>query len=199
MTGTATARPRRMPAALALLWPATCWAVLGFLVAVLPLGTHGEFHRLQFMSVLSGSMTPAVDVGDLVVAKVVSPTELQAGDLATFKSPESGKLVTHRVQSILWRGEIADVISRGDSNTVGETWSVTAESRVGEVVLRVPRAGYVLGVLGTPAGQLGLAGFAAVLGVWILVLIWRPARAEAVSTAVNTAVPTAASPLAYSA
>ena len=178
MTGSADARRRRMPAALALLWPATCWAVLGFLLAILPLATNGEFHRFQFMSVLSGSMTPTVDVGDLVVAVVVSPTDLEAGDLATFKSPETGKLVTHRVQSVLWRGEIADVISRGDSNTVGETWSVTAESRVGEVVLRIPRAGYVLGVLGTPAGRLGLAGFAAVLGIWILVVIWRPARPE---------------------
>jgi signal peptidase I len=178
LTGSTTASPRRIPAGLALLWPATCWAVLGFLVALLPLAMNGDLHRFQVMSVLSGSMTPTVDVGDLVVAEVVSPTDLAAGDLATFKSPETGKLVTHRVQSILWRGEIADVISRGDSNTVGETWSVTAESRVGKVVLRVPRAGYALGVLGTPAGQLGLAGFAGVLGVWILVVIWRPARAD---------------------
>ena len=79
------------------------------------------------------------------------------GDLATFREPETGKLITHRVQSIIWHGELADVITRGDANELGENWSVSSTDRVGEVVLRAPRAGYVVGLLSTPAGQLALA------------------------------------------
>jgi signal peptidase len=128
------------------------------------------------MTVLSGSMVPTVNVGDLVVAAVVTPDKLHDGDLATFRQPDTGRLITHRIQSILWRGNIADVITRGDANKVGENWSVTADAKVGRVAFRIPRIGYVVGGLGTPLGQLCLAGVAAVLGVWILLVIWRPRR-----------------------
>jgi signal peptidase len=175
---TAPARPILGTAwtVLALLRAATGWVVVGFLVAMLVLVSGGQVERYQFMSVLSGSMVPAVEVGDLVVAKVVTPDQLRAGELATFREPETGKLITHRVQSIIWHGELADVVTRGDHNEVGENWSVSASDRVGEVVLRVPRAGYAVGVLATPAGQLGLAGVAVALGLWILVVLWRPPR-----------------------
>jgi signal peptidase len=121
-------------------------------------------------------MIPTVNVGDLVVDSVVTPEKLHAGDLATFRQPDTGRLVTHRIQSILWRGGIADVITRGDANSVGENWSVTADAKVGKVIFRIPRIGYVVGALGTPAGQLSLAGLAALLGIWILVVIWQPGR-----------------------
>jgi signal peptidase I len=178
---------RRRPAAdpgtargiAALLWAATTWALVAFLLVLAILVVDGRLQRYQIMSVLSGSMVPTLDVGDLVVARVVTPDELTAGELATFREPGTGKLVTHRVQSILWRGEVADIVTRGDSNEVGENWSVTPRDHVGEVTLVVPRAGYLVGFLATPAGQLGLAGLAAVLGVWILVLLWRPPREPA--------------------
>ena len=93
-----------------------------------------------------------------------------------LREPESGKLITHRVQSVIWHGELADVVTRGDANEVGENWSLSASDRVGEVVLRVPRVGYAVGLLATPAGRLGLAGVAVVLGLWILVVLWRPQR-----------------------
>ena len=48
--------------------------------------------------------------------------------------------------------------------------------KVGKVIFRIPRIGYVVGALGTPAGQLSLAGLAALLGIWILVVIWQPGR-----------------------
>jgi signal peptidase I len=175
--------PARTPAATArtvvtLLRAATSWVLVGFLVALLLLVSGGQWHRYQFMTVLSGSMVPTLEVGDLVIAQVVTPDQLEAGALATFREPENGRLITHRVQSVIWHGDLADVVTRGDANEVGENWSVSANDRVGEVVLRVPRAGYVVGVLATPAGQLGLAGLAVVLGIWILIVLWRPQRPD---------------------
>ena len=70
------------------------------------------------------------------------------------------------------------MVTRGDANEVGENWSVSKTDKVGEVVARFPRLGYVVGVLATPAGQLGLAGVAALLGLWILVVLWRPDRTD---------------------
>ena len=175
MTARAPTGPGTARTILSLLGSAASWTAVGFLVALLLLVSDGRLQRYQFMSVLSGSMVPTLDVGDLVVAKVVTPDELRAGELATFREPETGKLITHRVQSIVWHGELADVITRGDANELGENWSVSSTDNVGEVVLRVPRVGYVVGLLSTPAGQLGLAGLALALGVLILVVLWRPA------------------------
>jgi signal peptidase I len=169
---------RRVTAALGGLWMVVSWAVLSFLVGLVLLTTDGQLHKYQFMAVLSGSMVPTMHVGDLVVAEVVPPSMLASGDLATFREPTTHRLITHRVQSILWHGELADVITRGDANQTGENWTVRADDKVGRVVLRVPHAGYALAALGTPAGQLGLAGLAALLGGWVLVTIWRPGAAE---------------------
>ena len=168
----------RVAVALGGVWLVVSWVVLGFVVSLALLTTDGQMHKYQFMAVLSGSMVPTMEVGDLVVAEVVPPSMLSTGDLATFRDPITHRLVTHRVQSILWRGEMADVITRGDANQVGENWTVQSDDKVGRVLLRVPHAGYALGALGTPAGQLGLAGLALVLGAWVLVTIWRPGSRE---------------------
>jgi len=180
---------------LTLLRAASSWVALGFVVTLLLLVSGGQLQRYQFMSVLSGSMVPTLGVGDLVVAKVVTPDQLRAGELATFREPETGKLITHRVQSIVWHGELADVVTRGDANEVGENWSVSSTDRVGHVVLRVPHVGYVVGTLATPVGQLGLAGLAAVLGVWILVVLWRPAPADDAETPVAPRGPKSRTPV----
>lgn len=157
-----------------LLRAAVVWAVVGFVVALCLLATDGRPQRYQLLTVLSGSMAPALDVGDLVVARIGTPDQLEAGEVATFLEPGTRKLVTHRVQSTLWRGEVADVVTRGDANAVGEEWSVAADARVGEVVLRVPRLGVVVATLAAPAGRSAVLGLAVVLGVWTLVAVWRP-------------------------
>lgn len=172
------ARRGRIATALGCAWMVITWTVLSFLGGVVLLTTDGQLHKYQFMAVLSGSMVPTMHVGDLVVAEVVPPSMLASGDLATFRDPTTHRLITHRVQSVLWHGELADVITRGDANQTGENWTVQADDKVGRVVLRVPHAGYALAALGTPAGQLGLAGLAALLGGWVLVTIWRPGPQE---------------------
>ncbi|TKJ20118.1 signal peptidase I [Blastococcus sp. CCUG 61487] len=149
------------------------WALLGATAALAWLVTGGQHERVRAMSVLSGSMAPALEVGDLVVKRLVSPTELAAGDVVTYRDPARNRYVTHRVQSIVWRGDLADVITRGDANEVGEEWSVPAEGTVGLVVLRVPAAGYVLAGLGTTVGQLVLGAVALGLAGWAIELIWR--------------------------
>jgi signal peptidase I len=154
------------------------WVLVGATVAMAWLATGGEHQKVRAMTVLSGSMTPALEVGDLVVAQVVPPSGLSAGDVVTFRDSGRDRYVTHRVQSIVWRGDLADVITRGDANLVGEEWTLPADGTVGRVVLRIPYAGYAVGSLGTPAGQLGLAGVALFLAGWAIRVIWRPDPAE---------------------
>lgn len=171
------------------------WALVGATAALAWLVTGGQVEKVRAMSVLSGSMTPALEVGDLVVTRVVSPAELSAGDVVTYRDPAHDRFVTHRVQSIVWRGDLADVITRGDANEVGEEWTVPADGSVGLVVLRIPAAGYALAAVGTTAGQLVLGAVALALAGWAIELIWRkpgppiplPVHAEAAGQGARTA------------
>jgi signal peptidase I len=149
------------------------WTLVGAALALTWLVTGGHHDKVRAMSVLSGSMEPTLHVGDLVVTRVVSPRDLVAGDIVTYRDPARARYVTHRVQSVVWRGELADVLTRGDANEVGEEWTVAADGSVGLVVLRIPGAGYALAALGTTVGQLVLGAIALALAGWAIELIWR--------------------------
>jgi ATP-dependent DNA helicase RecG len=58
---------------------------VAFLITLAVLVLDGRLQRYQVMSVLSGSMVPTLHVGDLVVARVVTPDELEAGELAGLR------------------------------------------------------------------------------------------------------------------
>ena len=101
----------------------------------------------------SGSMTPALETGDVVVTEPVAPLAARVGQIVTFRDPEgSGKLFSHRVQSIRPDGEVVHFVTRGDANTSTERWSVPAGGTIGRVVYRVPKIGYALVWTATPAG-----------------------------------------------
>lgn len=159
------------------------WTVVGGTLGLAWLVTGGQYEKVRAMSVLSGSMEPTLGVGDLVLTRVVSPGELRGGDVVTYRDPARDRYITHRVQSIVWRGELAEVVTRGDANDVGEAWTVAADGTVGLVVVRVPAAGFALAALGTTVGQLVVGAVALALAGWSIELIWRPPRKPAAGMA----------------
>lgn len=144
------------------------WLCLGFafallLAAALPLAA-GD----RSFSVRSGSMTPTIETGDVVVTEPVAPLSLRIGDIVTFKDPEgSGRLYSHRVQSIARDGGEVRFVTRGDANTSTERWSVPSDGTVGRVVYRVPKLGYAIAWLGTPPARLALVVLPALLLGWM--------------------------------
>lgn len=152
------------------------WLFLGALFAALlaaaaplAIGDHSFTMR-------SGSMTPALETGDVVVTEPISPLAAKVGEVVTFRDPEgSGKLFSHRVQSVRPAGEVVRFVTRGDANTATEHWSVPADGTVGRVVYRVPKIGYALVWTGTPEGRIALIAIPALLLCWTaLARIWRP-------------------------
>lgn len=150
--------------------------VAGLLAAVvvpLAFGAHS-------FAVMSGSMAPAIDTGDVVVVSPLSPAEARPGEVVTFQDPDGSRLITHRVRGVSRRGDSVRFITRGDANDKGERWSVPASGEIARVAYRLPRAGYLSRTAASPAGRLALViGPALLLGGWALARIWRPRRAEA--------------------
>lgn len=150
------------------------WVLGAFVLAVLlsialPLAVGG-----RSMVVRSGSMTPAIRTGDVIVVAPISPIEARVGDIVTFQDPGgSGRLLVHRVRAIVrGRGDLS-FTTQGDANTTQEHWQVPREGTIGTVAYRVPKLGFAVGWIGSPAGRIGLIvvpslllAFSMLAGIW---------------------------------
>ena len=104
--------------------------------------------------VVTGSMSPAIEPGDLVVCRRAA--DYGEDDVIMFRSGAS--LVTHRIV-----GDTPDgFTTRGDANNVADIEPVQHGAIVGKVVFTVPRIGLFIEKLRTPLGMtvLVLIGFA---------------------------------------
>jgi len=152
------------------------WAVSAFVLALLLAAALPMLLGATSMTVLSGSMTPAIRTGDVVVVRPIAPTDAEIGDIVTFEDPDgSGRLLVHRVRAISRSGDEVEVITQGDANTTQERWKVAASGTIGTVVYRVPLLGFAVGWIGSPAGRVGLIiAPAMLLMALLLARIWRP-------------------------
>ncbi len=131
---------------------------------------------LESFTILSGSMEPTLRVGDVVIDRRISASEIQPGDIVTFRDPEDdARLLTHRVLRYRVDGETAFVVTRGDANLGVERWSIPLDGTVGRVDFRVPKLGYVLKHAGGRMGRIALIALPALLlGLFELKRIWFP-------------------------
>jgi signal peptidase I len=142
--------------------------------APLALGDHSYVIR-------SGSMTPTIETGDVVVTEPIAPLSARVGQIVTFKDPDgSGRLLSHRLRAVHRRGEKVSFVTQGDANTGQERWSVPIDGEIGRVLYRVPKIGFALVWTKMPIGQIGLIVIPALLlSVLLLGLIWRrPGKKE---------------------
>ncbi len=152
------------------------WATVGYTITVAVVISFGALIGFRSLVVVSGSMEPLLRPGDLVVDRMICPSDLRIGDVVTFRDPtDAATLVTHRVRDVQLDGDIYAVTTKGDASNALQHWTIRADGRLGRVVLRIP-------VIGRPIfwgrSRLGVAGLlvvpAMLLAVSLLVQIWRP-------------------------
>jgi signal peptidase len=164
-----------MRRALRFLLIACCWLPLGAgagLVVALALPFAGGARPY---TVMSGSMEPAIDTGDVVIVRFIRPADARLGDVVTFDDPRhSGRLITHRVRAMSYRGDRLRFVTKGDANTAVERWSVPERGRIARVAYRIPTVGRVELAAGSGGLRLALVVLPALLlGAWLIRLIWR--------------------------
>ncbi len=128
----------------------------------------------------SGSMTPLLHPGDVLISTPILASQVRVGDVITFADPNvAGVRLTHRVRSEhpLPGGRLA-FVTRGDANTGSEHWTVAADGRLTRLVSHVPAVGWpLIGIESHPLYAAILIG--AVLWFALLGLMWgRVARGE---------------------
>src|SRR5437763_11290904 len=108
------------------------WVAAGFVIALLVAAVAPLPFGLHTYVVRSGSMSPTIDTGDLVITRSISPSEAKVGEIVMFKDPEqAGRLITHRVRAMHEPHGRLYRVTRGDANTGLEHRNVPATGTQG--------------------------------------------------------------------
>ena len=104
-------------------------------------GVSPSIFGCRILYVASGSMTPTVPIGSMVVIQAVKPDDIIQGDIVTYKGVGS-ILVTHRVVSVSY--DKKSIITRGDANKSNDPLQVDMDNVVGKMVFQLPFMGALL-------------------------------------------------------
>jgi signal peptidase len=153
-------------------------AVLAF--AGLAVGPHVFGYRT--MTMLTGSMAPKIDPGDVVVTTPLPVADIAVGMVVSYHIPvDDHHVVTHRVVAVQHDEDGSVTIrTKGDANNAADPWKATLH---GDTVYRVraviPDLGRAIEALRSPVVTKALVyGAPTLLAAWLLQAIWRPARTE---------------------
>lgn len=115
--------------------------VIIFLLVIVAL-TSGVF-KYYFLSIGSGSMSPNINKGDVVIVKKVAEEELneiKSGDVLVFRQDD--RVVVHRVIEVRVEDNQYSFITKGDNNDEEDNWVITGDMVIGTTTLRIPVVGY---------------------------------------------------------
>jgi signal peptidase I len=177
--GAAPAAGRALRTALAVTVRGATWAlVLTAVVAVAGLAIGPRVLGYQTLTMLTGSMAPGIDPGDVVVTTPLDVADVTEGMVISYHIPiDDHRLVTHRVIGVehALDGTVT-VRTQGDANKTPDPWDAVLEGDTAHQVRAViPEAGHLIAALRTPLIHHTLVyGVPALLAAWILLTIWRP-------------------------
>lgn len=167
-------RPGRPSALTVATWSALLVAVLTLLLLVV--GPRLGLYRVNV--VLSNSMQPHWQAGDLVVTRPAKPQDLSVGQVITFNPPIDGQpSVTHRIIELTEAGPNPVIRTKGDANDVADGWGAVRlqATRVWVVESSVPKVGWLVASLRTPAiGVFSTVVVPILFLLFLLFRIWRP-------------------------
>lgn len=105
------------------------------------------------MIVLTDSMYPVIESGDLIICHTAEADEIEVGDVISFYDPMGSgtSVVTHRVLEVIVDGDI-QFRTKGDNNNAEDTALVPAKNLIGTYRSRIPAVGHVAMFMQTTPG-----------------------------------------------
>jgi len=100
--------------------------------------------------VRSGSMQPAVLVGDLVLTRAQKNLPYKVGDIISFKSQD--KIISHRILGLKNQNGKIFYRTKGDANKNGDPNLVAESEILGKAYFRLPYLGKLIAFTKTQAG-----------------------------------------------
>lgn len=91
------------------------------------------------LRVITGSMSGTINKGDMIIIKKTD--DYQLGDIVTFIEEGGVTVNTHRL--VNYGNEEGTFITKGDANNTVDSFSISKDQIVGEVVYVIPKLGLV--------------------------------------------------------
>lgn len=134
--------------------------------------------------VVSGSMSPTIEAGDVVFVAATAPDAVETGDVLAFDRVRGDdRRTVHRVVEVVDRDGQRYFRTQGDANEEPDPKLVPASAVIGTVQFWIPYVGWVFSFVDTDAGLVALVIVPGVLLVvselWNLVATARATDEEA--------------------
>ena len=138
-------------------------------LAILAIGLVGNvsskfdsiYNLIKFKSyvIVSNSMQPTIDPGDVIFIKKTNVNDLEVGDVVTFQ--KEGFIATHRIIEI----QEDKIITQGDNNNLKDD-PLDKSSIIGQYMFRIPKVGYFYSFVGSPIGIIVLSTVIAIIIIY---------------------------------
>ncbi len=102
--------------------------------------------------VLSDSMSPEINAGDVVIVDDAPVDTIERGDVITYERPGGDQLVTHRVIEVRSDGDSTSYRTKGDANEDPDPTPIPASNVIGVVAFHIPLIGHVISFGGSDLG-----------------------------------------------
>ena len=150
------------------------------LLAFLGLAVGPHLFGYRTMTMLTGSMAPQINPGDVTVVTPVPSAQVRTGMIISYHIPvQDHRVVTHRVIGVTAgpNGSIT-VQTKGDANNGKDPWTATLQGDTAYQVRGVvPVLGTTIRFLRTPVLRDALLyGVPTILAGWVLLSLWAPRK-----------------------
>ena len=98
--------------------------------------------RFAFCNVLTGSMSPTINPGSLIIIEEYKENQVEVGDIVTFSGEQTDSIVTHRIVEEQNNGEY--YVTQGDANNTVDSFPVRKDMIVGKVIIIIPALGSIM-------------------------------------------------------
>ncbi len=131
--------------------------IIGVMIFLFSVLWVPQFRGYDTFYVSSGSMEPAVRVGDAIYVKACEFDELQVNDIVTYSFNQGRTIITHRIVELDKEKRI--LRTKGDANEEADAAWISEDVLIGRVDYHLPRIGMIACMLSTGFGKLLVLGF----------------------------------------
>lgn len=125
-----------------LLLPVLIYNVSLIIQAVISPNKTPEFLGIKTYVIVSGSMIPELQIGDIVIVKNVPESVLQQGDIISFRQGQN--VITHRIVAKTEEGGTFNYTTKGDNNNTEDDQIITYKTIEGKVIGKISKLGLVV-------------------------------------------------------
>lgn len=135
--------------------------MITFVIVQKTTNNRGSIGGIKIFTVITGSMIPVYNIGDILIVKEVSPAEIKVNDDIVYEGEKGsfkGKTITHRVLEIQKKEDgNYGIITKGVANTARDP-EINQTQVLGKVIGKIPIINYILKLIFN-------------IYVWILIIV----------------------------